>query len=141
MNRINISEKGILRKGINIYVNNYLFKNNTNANTNANTYRMTYAMLQSAYSSRWGSIAAVVKDLSRQVSSYNNLQEFFSALRLDGDFVIEDAVTNSNKNKDEGTGPSAIIWVMTMHAAKGLEFDEVLLPFWTEGNTISKPII
>ena len=29
---------------------------------------------------------------------------------------------------------SVEVWVMTMHAAKGLEFDHVLLPFWTENN-------
>jgi len=101
--------------------------------------------LQSAYTLRWGpEIASVVKDLSRQVSSFNNLQEFFSALRLDGDFIIEDTAssknmyTNTNKIKSESSedyaGPSATIWVMTMHAAKGLEFDEVVLPFWNEGN-------
>ena len=32
------------------------------------------------------------------------------------------------------------VWALVMHAAKGLEFDEVLLPFWNEGIVPPRPL-
>ena len=36
--------------------------------------------------------------------------------------------------RQTGDTKKSTLWVMTMHSAKGLEFDEVYLPFWTNEN-------
>ena len=41
------------------------------------------------------------------------------------DFLTADAMSGP---------PKVSLWVMTMHAAKGMEFDEVILPFWVDGS-------
>ena len=45
---------------------------------------------------------------------------------------------NGNRSKDRN--PKLTIWVMAMHAAKGLEFDEVILPFWSKGTMMDKEL-
>jgi len=53
-----------------------------------------------------------------------------------GDVVVVAADTQQSQQQQhqqqESKGPQ--VWLMTMHAAKGLEFDEVVLPFWVDGN-------
>ncbi|WHA05568.1 UvrD-helicase domain-containing protein [Candidatus Bandiella numerosa] len=60
-----------------------------------------------------------INELINSLSEYENLQEFLEYISLisDADNVAEDNRVN----------------IMTIHAAKGLEFDTVFLPGWEEG--------
>jgi DNA helicase-2/ATP-dependent DNA helicase PcrA len=60
-----------------------------------------------------------IKELIRALEEYNDLSEYLEHVSL-----ISDADNISEDNK---------VNVMTMHAAKGLEFDTVFLPGWEEG--------
>ena len=61
-----------------------------------------------------------------------NLKEFVNSLsefdNLD-DFLEHIGLVNENQNKTHSNS----IKLMTLHAAKGLEFDHVYLPGWEEG--------
>ncbi len=65
-------------------------------------------------------------------SRIDNLKEFVSALsefeNLD-DFLEHVGLVNENQKKIKSNS----VKVMTLHAAKGLEFDHVYLPGWEEG--------
>ena len=56
-----------------------------------------------------------------------------------------DHVGGGNEDVRDGNGfgsPPLLqvnVWALVMHAAKGLEFDEVLLPFWNEGIVPPRP--
>jgi superfamily I DNA/RNA helicase len=134
----------------------------------ASVKKALYTVLRSAYGDRWNrNLARAVDELSRGASSFDSLGRFVSAVRLEGDFVVEDtsgafvgagAGNGGGAKRDAGNnnryqsppqqqqqqqqqqaaataaGAGTSLWVMTMHSAKGLEFDEVFLPFWTEGN-------
>jgi len=111
-----------------------------------------YAILQSAYSIRWDSIQKDVLRVCNSASSYNSLQQFFAAIKFEGDFIEESRYqetdnkdTSNYENIDYGSinhpkgtegyeegMPSLKIWAMVMHASKGLEYDEVILPFWSK---------
>jgi hypothetical protein len=54
--------------------------------------------------------------------------------------MLPDVPEALKSDTDTGSAPSSRavgvevkVWAMVMHAAKGLEFDEVMLPFWNEG--------
>ena len=161
-----------------------------------------HSVLRSAYANRWNrNLAKAVEELSRGACNFDSLNRFISAIRLEGDFVVEDTSGASGMSKGSGEGetsssiggggisdrsgpmggilprnfphgtassgnnrgtandiskeqesrqlqprqgkrnsrgqglsPKTTLWVMTMHSAKGLEFDEVFLPFWTDSN-------
>ena len=59
-----------------------------------------------------------IKELVRSLSEYNNLEEYLEHISLVAD---TDDRTDGNQ-----------VSVMTIHAAKGLEFDTVFLPGWEE---------
>ena len=59
-----------------------------------------------------------LKELLRAMQDYDNLQNF-----------LEHVALATSIDQEEG----AKINLMTMHAAKGLEFDVVFLPGWEEG--------
>ena len=65
-------------------------------------------------------------------SRIDNLKEFVNALyefeKLD-DFLEHVGLVNENQKKTHSNS----VKVMTLHAAKGLEFDHVYLPGWEEG--------
>ena len=68
-----------------------------------------------------------LKELLRAMQDYDNLQSFLEHV----------ALATSIDQEWEG----AKINLMTMHAAKGLEFDVVFLPGWEEGLVSSSKII
>eukprot|EP01041_Mallomonas_annulata_P001424 gene1424-2735_t len=147
--------------------------------------KVVYDVLRSAYNLRWNEpcISAAADDISRSAEAFDSFEKFMSAIRLEGDYIIEDtlsspeemelvdgyiceeidtelddtdmpdmrayrAAASATANNELllqnqtikqgnaiGSGNGVVpvnVWVMTMHAAKGIEFDEVLLPFWTE---------
>jgi len=61
-----------------------------------------------------------LKELTRAIGDFETIGAFLEHVSL----VME--VTNASENKD-------MISLMTLHAAKGLEFDVVFLPGWEEG--------
>ena len=67
-----------------------------------------------------------LKELLRAMQDYENLQNFLEHVAL--------ATSIDQEWKD------AKVNLMTMHAAKGLEFDVVFLPGWEEGLSSSKII-
>lgn len=100
-------------------------------------------ILQSAFSKRWNNIHVAVGRLSNSAAGYDSLHHFVSAVRLEGVFVEEPESTqlnqissNSSTPRNGNRPPKLTIWVMAMHAAKGLEFDEVILPFWSKGTSM-----
>ena len=60
-----------------------------------------------------------LKELVNAMSEFSNLEEFLEHVGL-----VNDNIKNSEKNN---------ITLMTLHGAKGLEFDHVFLPGWEEG--------
>ena len=62
--------------------------------------------------------------ISNVISKYDTLQEFLEHAAL--------MMTDDNDTED-GVGGSNSVSIMTIHAAKGLEFDTVFLPAWEEG--------
>jgi UvrD-like helicase C-terminal domain len=48
----------------------------------------------------------------------------------------DQGVAHSSTSRSGPRRPKLTIWVMAMHAAKGLEFDEVILPFWSKGTSM-----
>lgn len=104
-------------------------------------------ILKSAFGHRWDSIHVALCRLSNSAAGYDSLQHFVSAVRLEGVFVEEPGLRNKDPDSDQGAAhsstshsgprrPKLTIWVMAMHAAKGLEFDEVILPFWSKGTSM-----
>ena len=104
-------------------------------------------ILKSAFGHRWDSIHVALSRLSNSAAGYDSLQHFVSAVRLEGVFVEEPGLRNKDPDSDQGAAhnslspsgprrPKLTIWVMAMHAAKGLEFDEVILPFWSKGTSM-----
>lgn len=63
-----------------------------------------------------------IKELFDVISKYDNLQLFLEHAAL--------MMTDDNDNETEDKN---IVYIMTIHAAKGLEFDTVFLPAWEEG--------
>lgn len=120
-------------------------------NRGKSAQKIVYDILYAAYHTRWNSdLEKIVDQLSKSASIYDSLGEFFSTIRLEGDVVIEgDSISmNSYVSNVPGTtsystvtddfnqaaSGEVTIWVMAMQAAKGLEFDEVILPHWVDGN-------
>jgi len=133
-------------------------------------------ILRSAYAVRGQlpehCISRAIDELSRSASSFDSLQNFFSTIRSQTDYVLEESVVGdpaalaarpqSSSVSNDATAdqeyaevaslwesvvtpysPGAMqpmqtaaahldVWVMTMFAAKGLEFDQVFLPFWAD---------
>ena len=89
------------------------------------------------------SMARAVSTLAEKAMGYDSLGELVATVRVEDDVVVEADATSSAEarttgvsNSNSGAGPT--VWIMTMHAAKGLEFDEVILPFWVDGNVPKK---
>ena len=111
-------------------------------------------ILKSAFSSRWNDLHLAAARLSSSAAGYDSLQHFITAIKLEGVFVEDyGVVQKENEGASQGGGPSTSlnfkprrdekqsspkvsIWLMAMHAAKGLEFDEVILPFWSKGTNM-----
>ena len=104
-------------------------------------------ILKSAFVNRWDSIRVALGRLSNSAAGYDSLQHFVSAVRLEGVFVEEPGLLNKYPDNDQVAAhsstprsgprrPKLTIWVMAMHAAKGLEFDEVILPYWSKGTSM-----
>lgn len=62
--------------------------------------------------------------LTNVISKYDNLSEFLEHAAL--------MMTDDNDAEDDANNKNAVN-IMTIHAAKGLEFDTVFLPAWEEG--------
>lgn len=61
--------------------------------------------------------------ITNVISKYDNLADF-----------LEQAALMMTEDDDDVTGPNNnVVSIMTIHAAKGLEFDTVFLPAWEEG--------
>jgi DNA helicase-2/ATP-dependent DNA helicase PcrA len=63
-----------------------------------------------------------IKELLKAIADHPNIDEFINYISL----------VNS-KESDQDEQPGNTVKVMTVHAAKGLEFDAVFLPNWSEG--------
>lgn len=124
--------------------------------------RVVSDILQAAYSSWSFEISNVVEDLSRAASGYDSFVEFMASLKQEGEYVVTDTLqyaddvapglddmrnmqayraarSSTTSFVDTDVDVSACIWVMSIHAAKGLEFDEVMLPFWTAKSDSKAP--
>lgn len=93
-------------------------------------------ILYSAYSTRWSNeFSCAVDELSKSACGFDTLTNFFETIQLEGDYVVDQTSTSTSPMSNAAPRTNRItIWTMVMHAAKGLEFDEVLLPFWVDGN-------
>ena len=119
---------------------------------------LVYGVLKAAYDQRWHEeFEEQVNELSKSVAPFDSLRQFFAELGYGGDFVVEagtlgrmlpdvsaarepdadtNAVTMPVGVRGARASPASVqvnVWAMVMHASKGLEFDEVMLPFWNEG--------
>ncbi|WP_126176627.1 ATP-dependent helicase [Tsuneonella rigui] len=77
------------------------------------------AMLQAEKSAESAGRAENLSELARAMEEYDTL----------GDFLEHVALVMDNDRADDGEK----VTIMTIHAAKGLEFDHVFLPGWEEG--------
>jgi DNA helicase-2/ATP-dependent DNA helicase PcrA len=77
------------------------------------------AMLKAEKSAEAAGRAENLSELARAMEEYDTL----------GDFLEHVALVMDNDRADDGEK----VTIMTMHAAKGLEFDHVFLPGWEEG--------
>ena len=77
------------------------------------------AMLQAERSAESAGRLENLSELARAMEDYATL----------GDFLEHVSLVMDNDASDEGEK----VTIMTMHAAKGLEFDQVFLPGWEEG--------
>ena len=77
------------------------------------------AMLQAERSAEASGRLENLSELARAMEDYETL----------GDFLEHVSLVMDNDSSDDGEK----VTIMTMHAAKGLEFDNVFLPGWEEG--------
>jgi DNA helicase-2/ATP-dependent DNA helicase PcrA len=77
------------------------------------------AMLQADKTAESAGRAENLSELARAMEEYDTL----------GDFLEHVSLVMDNDRADDGEK----VTIMTMHAAKGLEFDHVFLPGWEEG--------
>ena len=114
--------------------------------------RIVEEILKSAFPQRFSKIQKAVTRLCKSAAEYDTLKQFIAAIQLEGVF-IEDS--GSKVSSDSGisdpsssqngipvqsrVAPKVTIWLMEMHAAKGLEFNEVILPFWSRGLIQDRP--
>jgi DNA helicase-2/ATP-dependent DNA helicase PcrA len=77
------------------------------------------AMLEKERSAEAAGRAENLSELARAMEEYDSL----------GDFLEHVALVMDNDARDDGEK----LTIMTIHAAKGLEFDHVFLPGWEEG--------
>ncbi len=77
------------------------------------------AMLQAEKSAEAAGRAENLSELARAMEEYDTL----------GDFLEHVALVMDNERADDGEK----VTIMTIHAAKGLEFDHLFLPGWEEG--------
>jgi len=91
----------------------------------------TMMLEESGYTAMWQEAMTVKKDVEAQ-GRLENLKELIRAM---GDFQslagFLDHVALVMENDENAEGER--VQVMTLHAAKGLEFDTVFLPGWEEG--------
>jgi DNA helicase-2/ATP-dependent DNA helicase PcrA len=62
-----------------------------------------------------------IKELLKAIADHKNIHEFIDYISL------------VNTKKGDADEAKPMVKIMTVHAAKGLEFDAVFLPNWTEG--------
>ncbi len=60
-----------------------------------------------------------LEELLNILSNFNNIDDFLQ--------YLDSIIIENNKNNTDGVN------IITIHSAKGLEFDTVFLPFWQEG--------
>ena len=77
------------------------------------------AALQAEHTTEANGRLENLSELARAMEEYETLSDFLEHVSL---------VMDNDANADE-----AKVTIMTMHAAKGLEFDQVFLPGWEEG--------
>ena len=121
-------------------------------------FQLIFNSLNDFNQQRWcAALENDVDELSKAAAKFHKLSEFFESMGLEGNLVLE-AETNGRtlpvvvmddekkERGDEGPpgrgvpgsgrgrgGVQVNVWAMLMHTAKGLEFDEVFLPFWNDG--------
>ena len=67
-----------------------------------------HSVLRSAYANRWNrNLAKAVEELSRGACNFDSLNRFISAIRLEGDFVVEDTSGASGMSKGSGEGETS----------------------------------
>ncbi len=93
-------------------------------------------ILYSAYSTRWSNdFSRAVDELSKSACGFDTLNNFFETIQLEGDYEVDESTILASPMSNVTPRTNKVtIWTMVMHAAKGLEFNEVLLPFWVDGN-------
>ena len=69
-------------------------------------------------------------------NNQNNNNNFSHKINLKLTKNLESGPSSSQNPQN----PKLTIWVMAMHAAKGLEFNEVILPFWSKGTMMDKEL-
>jgi UvrD-like helicase C-terminal domain len=108
--------------------------------------RIVEDILKSAFPQRFEKIQKAVARLGKSAAEYDSLKQFIAAIQLEGVFIedsgsrvsSESGISDPSSSQNglplqTRAAPKVIIWLMEMHAAKGLEFNEVVLPFWSKG--------
>lgn len=82
-------------------------------------------------------ITKAIEELARNACIYTNFVHFMATF-LQGESTPGQQWLFSEEpagwSKPTNSIQQKVVSVMNMHAAKGLEFDEVILPFWIDGN-------